>query len=161
MEFKAKNNPLNLRFTKSNKWIGKIVEDKQNDELEEFESLHYAMRTYIIYAIKKIKAGKNTIESFVDDWVISQHPWELVEDEKYVSKYMTLVQDYFNVRGWQVNLRSGISWWDNYTVYRIISSLLWIESKFEIEEGDFIYAWISANTKNITHDKKTNKGNKK
>lgn len=40
------NNPLNIRFSSSNNWKGKIVENKKDESFEEFTHMAYGVRAF-------------------------------------------------------------------------------------------------------------------
>lgn len=64
------NNPLNIRFVKSNEWEGRIQpEYKQDLSFEEFVTIEYGLRAAIILLYNYIvKNKRDTIRSIVLNW---------------------------------------------------------------------------------------------
>lgn len=63
------NNPLNIRFNERNKWEGKITENKQDCEFEEFQSMKWGFRAAFVLIHNIItKHGKKTLADIIATW---------------------------------------------------------------------------------------------
>ena len=63
------NNPLNIRYSESNNWVGRRVGEKQDMEFEEFELLKWGFRAAFILIHNYMTLKKaTTIESIITRW---------------------------------------------------------------------------------------------
>lgn len=63
------NNPLNIRFKKYNQWVGKINEDKQDHDFEEFKSMKWGLRAAFVLIHNYITLwGLKTLADIIKRW---------------------------------------------------------------------------------------------
>lgn len=61
------NNPLNIRYSKSNSWLGKVVPNTDGS-FEQFTSMQYGYRAALYLIRRYIAAGNNTVEGIISKW---------------------------------------------------------------------------------------------
>ena len=63
------NNPLNIRYSELNPWLGrKEVENKKDGSFEEFTHVYYGIRAGIILVRNYIEKGHKTVEEIIARW---------------------------------------------------------------------------------------------
>ena len=62
------NNPLNIRYSKNNEWVGRIVTEKQDLDFEEFAQMMWGYRAAFILLKNYMEQGHNTIEKIIKKW---------------------------------------------------------------------------------------------
>ena len=63
------NNPLNIRFSEHNAWLGRKEYDNKTDKsFEEFTDLYYGLRAGIILLRRYIEQGCNSVERIIQRW---------------------------------------------------------------------------------------------
>lgn len=61
------NNPLNIRYSTSNTWLGKVVPNTDGS-FEQFTSMQYGYRAALYLIRKYIAAGNSTIAGIISKW---------------------------------------------------------------------------------------------
>lgn len=61
------NNPLNIRYSTGNTWLGKVVPNTDG-AFEQFSSMQYGYRAALYLIRKYIAAGYNTVASIIAKW---------------------------------------------------------------------------------------------
>lgn len=61
------NNPLNIRYSPSNNWLGKLIPNTDGS-FEQFQSMAYGYRAALYLIRNYIKSGDNTIASIISRW---------------------------------------------------------------------------------------------
>ena len=74
------NNPLNIRFSEYNEWLGRVEKDKSDNSFEEFISLYFGIRAGIILLRRYIERGINTPRLIIRHWAPSNEN----NTEKYI-----------------------------------------------------------------------------
>lgn len=61
------NNPLNIRYSRNNTWIGKVMPNTDG-AFEQFQSMAYGYRAALYLIRKYIASGATTIQAIVSKW---------------------------------------------------------------------------------------------
>lgn len=83
------NNPLNIRFSEYNEWLGRVSKDKSDNSFEEFIHLYYGIRAGIILLRRYIERGINTPRLIIGHWAPS--------NENDTQKYIENVCEWTNL----------------------------------------------------------------
>jgi hypothetical protein len=120
------NNPFNLRLS-SNKWRGKIYDNKQDSEFEEFESIEYGLRAGLINIRTHIGRGKNTIASLMHT-LSPTH-------ENPTFNFINYIVDKSGIEADQ------IIEFDKETAFQIAVPIVMFESEYELSQDKFDEVW--------------------
>ena len=141
------NNPLNIKYGKS-KWVGKVTENKQDAEFEEFDSLLNGLRAAIKLVQNYIKSGRTTVDEIVRRWCPDD------TQDAYVDYVLDVMQLNHPGFGKYTQLR----WHDYDRLFTLISAMAWMESRMRVDSKLFLEAWQSLDTHNQSNREKRVKG---
>lgn len=81
------NNPLNIRFSQSNNWLGKVLPNTDG-VFEQFETMAYGYRASLYLIRKYIRSGQTTVSEIISRWAPA--------NENNTTAYISAVCKYTN-----------------------------------------------------------------
>lgn len=117
-----KNNPLNIRYSETNHWIGQTAPRKG---FCQFETVEYGVRAAYRLIQKYIRSGHSTIRDIVRRWA--------PPEENNTGAYIRFVAERTGIAS---NLR--IMDWDHESLKRIVTAMAWYESHTVLLDADFM-----------------------
>ena len=126
------NNPLNIRYVKSNNWLGKIDgEGKQDKAFEEFDSLEHGLRAaYVLLYNYMEKQNLCSINAIISRWA------PMNENQTFV---------YIHAVSKEVCAKPGdtIQFNDPYTMVELVQAMVKVECGVNIQYSDIFMAYYA------------------
>lgn len=108
------NNPLNIRYSSSNNWLGKVTPNTDG-VFEQFQSMEYGYRAALYLIRKYISQGYTTIRQIVTKWA--------PPSENDTASYIAHVEQYAGI-----SADYKISQWDENALVSIVAAMARIEN---------------------------------
>ena len=126
------NNPLNIRYVKSNNWLGKIDgEGKQDKAFEEFDSLEHGLRAaYVLLYNYMEKSNLCSINAIISRWAPM--------NENRTDVYINAVSKDVAVRP-----SDTIKFNDPYTMVALVQAMVKVECGVNIQYADIFMAYYA------------------
>lgn len=126
------NNPLNIRYVKSNNWLGKIDgEGKQDKAFEEFDTLEHGLRAaYVLLYNYMEKLNLCSINAIISRWA----PMNENRTDVYVNAVSKDVH---------VNPSELIKFNDPYTMVELVQAMIKVECGINIQYADIFMAYYA------------------
>lgn len=126
------NNPLNIRYVKSNNWLGKIDgEGKQDKAFEEFDSLENGLRAaYVLLYNYMEKSNLRSVAAIISRWA----PMNENRTDVYIETVTKLVH---------VTATTPISFNDPYTMVELVQAMVKVECGVKIQYSDIFMAYYA------------------
>lgn len=121
---KLTNNPLNIRYSKANNWIG---QDKENPNVRgfvKFASVGYGVRAAILLLLRYRNRGCTTIRKIIDRWAPSS--------ENDTDAYVKFVEDRYRF------VFGSLEWKGERSLVELVRIMALYESGSELTY-EFIY----------------------
>ncbi|TRX70525.1 hypothetical protein [Carboxylicivirga sp. M1479] len=119
-------NPFNLRVS-LNAWRGKITENKQDEEFEEFENYLYGLRAGLINIRTHIGRGKNTLTLLMNT-LSPKH-------ENPTNNFIQFICDSSGLGANEVFV------FDKETAFKIAVPIVKFESDYKLTQSEFKEVW--------------------
>lgn len=126
------NNPLNIRYVKSNNWLGKIDgEDKQDKAFEEFDSLEHGLRAaYVLLYNYMEKSNLRSIAAIISRWA----PMNENRTDVYIDAVCKCVS---------IRATDCITFNDPYTMVELVQAMVKVECGVNIQYSDIFMAYLA------------------
>lgn len=145
MRGQRNNNPLNIEYSKRNKWVGKISDPKlkTDERFEEFDTMENGVRAAIKLVQSYIKRGFNTVPDIIRRWCPDNTA------EGYISFVMNSIRKVYP----DFESDSILEWHNAAHIGEMIKAMARMESQYTITDAMFLEAWKSAHDKAYTRRK--------
>lgn len=125
------NNPLNIRYVKSNNWLGKVNLSKKDSEFEEFTDIKYGLRAGFVLLYNYIVINRlNTISKIISRWAPM--------NENNTSEYISTVSKHSGIQPHEV-----IHFVRPYTMTRMVSAMVFVECGVRLPLSRIFLAFAS------------------
>ena len=126
------NNPLNIRYVKSNNWLGKIDgEGKQDKAFEEFDSLEHGLRAaYVLLYNYMEKSNLCSINAIISRWA----PMNENRTDVYINAVCKDVC---------AKPSDPIKFNDPYTMVELVQAMVKVECGVNIQYADIFMAYYA------------------
>jgi hypothetical protein len=138
------NNPLNIKYSEKNRWVGKKYSNKNDPVFEEFKTMAYGLRAAIkLISNYCMRENGSTPAAIIRRWAPSN------ADGNHTENYIDYVENRMQqllVTVWKHALsydpKIRISYKDYDVMHALITAMSEFESRYTPLDFDFKAAWI-------------------
>lgn len=138
------NNPMNIRVSKANNWVGKIKKGKKDPQFEEFTDMMYGVRAAIRIIRNYVRMyGIDNIKELIERWAPEEDGNDTLAYIQYVVK---VIKMNFKMLGDEkradsITLYSPVDINDFFFMKALIMAMCKLESRYVMDDETFIRAW--------------------
>lgn len=138
------NNPMNIRVSKANNWVGKIKKGKKDPQFEEFTDMMYGVRAAIRIIRNYVRMyGIDNIKELIERWAPEEDGNDTLAYIQYVVKVIKMnfkmLGDEQRAKG--ITLYSPVDINDFFFMKALIMAMCKLESRYVMDDVTFIRAW--------------------